>query len=563
VITKEERAQIIRDGALGAGNVIHRLKAYGRPLDEQVLWTDGTWQAPDGTRPTVLTLGELHGIVEEYAGWYHAQGVRPRDPVAIHTYSSTEFAINFLALTSLGAIPSFVNGNLRPEIAREYVRRQGAVGAITDQAHEKVLSDDLAELGLNFAVTAADIRTESRLPLPAGYPYSHHSTDPIIISHSSGTTGMPKAVPHTHETLLYAQLHRLRLSLGSSMGRLLVALPGSHNAAISVMLFGFLLRSPVLLLSSQRGNDVLDGMESFRPSTVFAFAGTYGEMATSDLAARDLSSVEAWYNTGDAAHEAHIRELIALGSHETIGRDLKRQRVPGSVFTDGLGSSETGYSLFHNGHQPGQPNFERCVGKPMSFAEGAVLAEDGTPLPPGEPGRLGVRSPTLTPGYWNDSLTFHRLRLGGYWLTGDLAYRDEEGNFYHLDRAPDAIRTAEGIVFSTRTEELLLRELPELDDCTVVAVAAEGVRADWDGDGQADAYALLQVSAAAEGVESADWTARVNEALSARGFPTLTGTLRMDASEVTKGATGKVLKREMRERFRARVASGEFDGVTR
>jgi acyl-coenzyme A synthetase/AMP-(fatty) acid ligase len=563
VITKEERAQIIRDGALGAGNVIHRLKEYGRSLDEQVLWTDGTWQAPDGTRPTVLTLGELHEIVEQYAGWYHAQGVRPRDPVAIHTYSSTEFAINFLALTSLGAIPSFVNGNLRPEIAREYVRRQGAVGAITDQAHDEVLAGDRPELGLNFCITAADIRAESRNPVPAGYPYSHHNTDPIIISHSSGTTGMPKAVPHTHETLLYAQLHRLRLSVGSSMGRLLVALPGSHNAAISVMLFGFLLRSPVMLLSSQRGDDVLDAMESFRPTTVFAFAGTYGEMAAADLATRDLASVEAWYNTGDAAHEAHIRELIALGSRETVGRDLKRQRVAGSVFTDGLGSSETGYSLFHNGHQPGGSSFERCVGKPMSFAEAAVLAEDGTPLPPGEPGRLGVRSPTLTPGYWNDSLTFHRLRLGGYWLTGDLAYRDEEGNFYHLDRAPDAIRTAAGIVFSTRTEELLLRELPELDDCTVVAVAPEGVRADWDGDGFADAYALLQVTATAEGVESADWTARVNAALSARGFPTLAGALRMDANEVTKGATGKVLKREMRERFRARLAGGEFGGAAR
>ena len=563
MITKEERAQIIKDSSLGAGNVIHRLKAYGRPLDEPVLWTDGTWQAPDGTRPTVLTLGELHEIVEEYAGWYHAQGVKPRDPVAIHTYSSTEFAINFLALTSLGAIPSFVNGNLRPEIAREYVRRQGAVGAITDQAHDTVLIGHQAELGLNFCITAADIRTGSRLPLSDNYPYTHHNTDPIIISHSSGTTGMPKAVPHTHETLLYAQLHRLRLSVGSSMGRLLVALPGSHNASISVMLFGFLLRSPVMLLSSQRGTDVLNGMESFRPTTVFAFAGTYGEMATSDLASRDLGSVEAWYNTGDAAHEAHIRELIALGSHETVGRDLKRQRVPGSVFTDGLGSSETGYSLFHNGHQPGRSSFERCVGKPMSFAEGAVLAEDGTPLPPGEPGRLGVRSPTLTPGYWNDSLTFHRLRLGGYWLTGDLAYRDEEGNFYHLDRAPDAIRTTAGIVFSTRTEELLLRELPELDDCTVVAVAPEGVRADWDGDGLADAYALLQVSATAEEADEADWTAKVNEALSARGLPTLTGALRMDAGDVTKGATGKVLKRELRERFRARLENGEFGEVAR
>jgi acyl-coenzyme A synthetase/AMP-(fatty) acid ligase len=569
VLTKEERAQIIRDASLGAGNVIHRMKDYGRPLDETVLWTDGTWPAPDGTYPSSLTFGRLHEIVEEYAGWYHAHGVRPRDPVAIHTYSSTEFAINFLALTSLGAIPSFVNGNLRPEIAREYVRRQGAVGAITDVAHDKVLSENREDLGLGFAVTATDIRTgtdaatDAKLPLPAGYPYTHHSTDPIIISHSSGTTGMPKAVPHTHQTLLYAQLHRLRLSTGTSMGRLLVALPGSHNAAISVMLFGFLLRSPVKLLSSQRGTDVLDAMESFRPTTVFAFSGTYGEMAVQDLASRDLASVEAWYNTGDAAHEAHIKELIALGSHETVSRELGRHRAPGSVFTDGLGSSETGYSLFHNGHQPGKPNFERCVGRAMSFAEAAVLAEDGTPLPPGEPGRLGVRSPTLTPGYWNDSLTFHRLRLGGYWLTGDLAYRDEEGNFYHLDRAPDAIRTAAGVVFSTRTEELLLRELPELDDCTVVAVAPEGVRADWDGDGIGDAYALLQVSWAARDIEDVDWAAKVNKALAARGFPTLAGALRMDASEVTKGATGKVLKREMRERFRARVASGEFGEVAR
>lgn len=562
MITKEERARISEDSALGAGNVIHRLKAYGRPLDERVLWTDALWQAPDGSHPEVLTFGELHEVVATYASWYHAHGVRPRDPVAIQTYSSTEFAINFLALTSLGAIPSFVNGNLRPETARAYVRRQGAVGALTDRAHHPVLAPHQAELGLAFCVTAADIRTSAHRPLPASYPYAHHPTDPIIISHSSGTTGMPKAVPHTHETLLYAQLHRLKLSVGSAMGKLLVAMPGSHNASISVMLFGFLLRSPVLLLSSQRGTDVLDAMESFRPTTVFAFAGTYGEMAAQDLAARDLDSVEAWYNTGDAAHETHIRALIAQGSHETVGRDLKRCRVSGSVFTDGLGSSETGYSLFHNGHKPGRSSYSRCIGKPMSFAEAAVLSEDGTPLPPGEVGRLGVRSPTLTPGYWNDSLTFHRLRLGGYWLTGDLAYRDEDGNFYHLDRVPDAIRTAAGLVFSTRTEEVLLRELPELDDCTVVAVAPEGVTADWEGDGTAEAYVLLQVRP--DVADTGDWTARVNRVLTAEGFPPLTGALRMDANDVVKGATGKVLKREMRERFRARLAGGRgLDGTAR
>ncbi|MEU1786801.1 AMP-binding protein [Streptomyces sparsogenes] len=562
LISRQERARICSDTELGAGNVLHRLKAYGRPLDEPVLWTDGSWRAPDGSRPEALTLGRLHEVVETYAGWYAAHGVRPRDPVAVHSHSSVEFAVNFLALTALGAIPSFVNGNLSPEVARAYVRRQGVVGAFTDREHHAVLSD----AGLAFRVTAEDIRPAHRTLLPPSYPYRHHPTDPVIISHSSGTTGTPKGVPHTHRSLMYAQVHRLRYSTGADMERTLVGLPGAHNAAVATLLYCLLLRAHIKLLSSRRGTDVLDAIEEFRPTTVLAFAGTFGEMAAQDLSARDLSSVQVWFNTGDAAHEAHIRALVRHGGHERIGRDLRRTRVEGSVFVDGLGSSETGYSVFHNRHTKDTSTYSRCVGKPISFAEAAVLAEDGTPLPAGEVGRLGLKSPTLTPGYWNDSLTFHRMRLGGYWLTGDLAYRDEEGNFYHLDRAPDAIRTRDGILFSTRAEELLLRELPELADCTVVGVAPEGVRADWDGDGEAEAYALLQLAndsgdsgdhgggdggGEGEGFDQG-WTERVNAALAGAGFPPVARALRMRPDDVSKGATGKVLKRVMRDRFAAK-----------
>lgn len=519
LISRQERARICSDTELGAGNILERLRAYGRPLDEPVLRTDATWRAPDGSRPEVLTLGELYEATETYAGWYAAQGVRPCDPVAIHSHSSAEFAVNFLALTSLGAIPSFVNGNLAPEIAREYVRRQGAVGAFTDEAHREVLADS----GLGFHVTAADILPEHRTSLPSSYPYRHDPTDPVLISHSSGTTGMPKGVPHTHRTLMYAQLHRLRYSTGTDMERTLVGLPGAHNAMVATLLYCLLLRTDLKLLSSQRGADVLDAVEEFRPTTVLAFAGTFGEMAAEDLTMRDLSSVQVWFNTGDAAHEAHIRALVEHGSHQNVGRDLRRVRVDGSVFVDGLGSSEAGYSVFHNRHTKDTSAYSRCIGKPISFAEAAVLSEDGIPLPPGEIGRLGLKSPTLTPGYWNDSLTWHRMRLGGYWLTGDLAHQDEDGNFYHLDRAPDAVRTRGGIVFSTRTEELLLAELAELADCTVVGVAPDGVRADWDGDGEGEAYALLQLTDedGADGDE--EWTERVNSVLTAAGFPRSTG----------------------------------------
>lgn len=554
LISRQERARICSDTELGAGNVLRRLRAYERPLDEPVLRTDGTWSAPDGSRPEVLTLGQLYEVVETYAGWYAAQGVRPRDPVAVHSFSAAEFAVNFLALTSLGAVPSFVNGNLSPEIAREYVRRQGAVGAFTDEAHRAVLAGDPG-IGLGFRVTADEIRPEHRASLPASYPYRHDPTDPVLISHSSGTTGLPKGVPHTHRTLMYAQLHRLRFSTGADMERTLVGLPGAHNAMVATLLYCLLLRTDIKLLSSQRGADVLDAVQEFRPTTVLAFAGTFGEMAAEDLTARDLSSVQVWFNTGDAAHEAHIRALVRHGSHLEIRRDLSRVRVDGSVFVDGLGSSEAGYSVFHNRHTKDTSAYSRRVGKPISFAEAAVLAEDGTPLPPGRIGRLGLKSPTLTPGYWNDSLTWNRMRLGGYWLTGDLAQQDEEGNFYHLDRVPDAVRTRAGIVFSTRTEELLLAELPELADCTVVGVAPDGVRADWDGDGEAEAYALLQLVEEPGGSDDGAWTGRVNAVLTAAGFPPVARALRMKPDDVAKGATGKVLKRVMRDRFAADMAA--------
>ncbi|WNZ12480.1 class I adenylate-forming enzyme family protein [Streptomyces sp. 11x1] len=552
LISRQERARICSDTELGAGNVLHRLRAYERPLDEPVLRTDGTWRAPDGSRPEVLTLGQLYEVVETYAGWYAAHGVRPRDPVAVHSFSAAEFAVNFLALTSLGAIPSFVNGNLSPEIAREYIRRQGAVGAFTDEAHREVPAGDESALG--FRVTADDIRPEHRASLPQAYPYRHDPTDPVLISHSSGTTGLPKGVPHTHRTLMYAQLHRLRFSTGADMERTLVGLPGAHNAMVATLLYCLLLRTDIRLLSSQRGTDVLDAIEEFRPTTVLAFAGTFGEMAAEDLTARDLSSVQVWFNTGDAAHEAHIRALVRHGSRIEIRRDLSRARVEGSVFVDGLGSSEAGYSVFHNRHTKDTSAYSRCVGKPISFAEAAVLAEDGTPLPPGQIGRLGLKSPTLTPGYWNDSLTWNRMRLGGYWLTGDLARQDEAGNFYHLDRAPDAIRTRAGIVFSTRTEELLLAELPGLADCTVVAVAPDGVRADWDGDGEAEAYVLLQPAEEKGETGDEEWTGRVNSVLTEAGFPPVSRALRMKPDDVAKGATGKVLKRVMRDRFAADMA---------
>ena len=82
-----------------------------------------------------------------------------------------------------------------------------------------------------------------------------------------------------------------------------------------------------------------------------------------------------------------------------------------------------------------------------------------------------MKSPTLAIGYWNDSVNTFRTRLNGYYLTGDLMYRDAEGNYYHVDRASDAIDLGDGKwLYTALSEERILNRCPDVRDCTVLAV---------------------------------------------------------------------------------------------
>ncbi|MCF2528830.1 class I adenylate-forming enzyme family protein [Yinghuangia soli] len=547
LISEDLRRQILADRSLGAGNVVHRLSEYGRSLDEQVLWLDGTWQSPAGDFPEVLTLAELHAVVETYAGFYRQAGVRAKDAVAIVSTSITDFAVNLMALTSLGAVASLVNANMPPEFRREYIRRQHVVGVMTREPwHKELLThldDDPTPL---FVAMQSDIAPEHRAHIPAKFPFRHTPTDPILISHSSGTTGIPKAAYHTHSTLFHGALSRLADGQDCSTRKRLLALPGHHVSAMSNTLLGLVLGAPVVHYTDASGRGVLDGIEKHRPVIVFGFTHTFSEMAAEDLDKRDLSSVEAFYASGDAMHLVHIKKLIEKGGHTVTGRDLKPRPSPGAIFIDMFGSTEMGYVLFDFVHRVGGANIGRCIGRPMRFAQCAALSEDGEVLPPGQVGRLGVRSESLTPGFWNDNARWHKQWLGGYFLTGDLVYRDPSNTFYHLDRTTDAIRTADGWVYSAYTEELLLAEYPdEILDVTVVGLAEEGVKFGWEDEGVAKTYALVALAEGAARPE--DTTAWVNAALGKHGLPLVAGAVVVGEDAIPVGITGKVLKRVVRD----------------
>ena len=536
------RAALAADPDLGAGNALPKLIEHGAPLDGPGIAFDTEVDGRPAWRG--LTLGELHERVAARAAWLNMRGVRPRDPVAIYVSDAADYILNHLALTWLGAIPALMNPNLPADIAAEYIRRLRATGLLTDADHTKRLAGHEADLDLGLLIDAAD--TGSGDPAAAPAPYRHHQDDPIAITHSSGTTRMPTAVVHSHGSL-FAATRMIRLGSPRAQGteRVLSALPSAHAAMIGTVNQALCNRSELLYLSRQSdGAAVLSAIERWRPTGVFGFAVTWAELARYDLRQYDLDSVALWFNTGDCAHEPHVRHLVAVGSRDTVTREGVK-RVKGSSFIDGLGSTEMGHSAFHITHRADTERYGRCVGRPHIFAEVALVdPATGQEVPVGSVGHFALKSPTLAPGYWNDSAATYRTRLNGYYLTGDLMYRDADDYYYHVDRAVDAVDLGRGEwLYTAMSEERILKACPDVRDCTVVAAPTPGgVFTD----------VLLSLHTSAD--QAADRTTAVRAALSEAAAATLRRVVVIDDAQLITGPTGKVRKFLMRQRHLAEAS---------
>ncbi|MET9611857.1 class I adenylate-forming enzyme family protein [Kitasatospora indigofera] len=532
------RSLLADDPQVGAGNVLTSRIALGVGLDEPLLTFDTPVDDHAAWQP--FTLRELDRAVRARAAALHALGVVPRDPVVVYATDAADHVLSFLALARLGAIPALLNPNLDGERAARYISRLGAAGVLADAEHLAALAGH--ETGTPALPQIATLGAGD--PDAAPEPYRHWSGDPVAITHSSGTTGMPKAVVHSHASLYAAIRHRLSLPRPQGSDRMLSALPAPHAATLIAVNLALSTQAEIALLSRQAGAGVLDAIESWQPRGVIGFAATWSELAHHDLAERGLDSVALWWNTGDCAHEVHIRRLIATGSRETVTRQ-GRGRTPGSLFVDGLGSTEMGHSHFFITHGPGTERYGRCVGRPHAFVDCEVLGPDGEPLGPGEVGELGTTSPTLALGYWNDSATTFRTRVRGYFLTGDLMYRDEEGYWYHVDRAVDSVELGDGKrLFTAMSEERVLAACPEVVDCTVVAVK-DGERVVTD--------ILLQLTAGAD--PEADRTKEVTAALDEHSAATVRQVLVVDGDRIPLGPTGKVRKVLLRQQYLDSVAA--------
>lgn len=543
---KNRRMQLAADENLGVGNALDTVIALGERLDEPTLTFDTDVDGHPAWQP--LTLRELGDAVARRAAALSARGITAREPVLVYVGSAADQVLSYLALTRIGAIPALLNPNVPAPTAAVYLDRIRPAALLTDADHRTLLGDAVPDRlpEIDVAVLGdAD-------PADAAPQYRYHPDDAAVITHSSGTTGVPKAVVASHNSLFGGVRYRLTLPRGRWADRMLSALPTNHAAMVIAVNVALCNPNELLLLSEQSGPGVLRAADRWKPTSVLGFAATWPDLAAENLDEYDLSSIQVWWNTGDCAHEAHIRKLTSVGKRVVVTRGGMKE-LTGASFVDGLGSTEMGHSQFYITHTPETNRYKRCVGKPHSFADVAVLDEAGDELPVGEVGELGVRSSTLAHGYWNDSVTTYRTRRRGYFLTGDLMYRDVEGYYYHVDRAADSVDLGNGHrLYTAQSEERILAACPDILDCTVLAVR--------EPDGLVSTQVMLVPHTGAD--HSIDRSERVRAALDEHVAATVRSVFTIDQKQIPHGPTGKVRKVVLRERYAKAGLAGVLPEVT-
>ncbi|PPK65669.1 class I adenylate-forming enzyme family protein [Actinokineospora auranticolor] len=538
VLTAEQRAAVAADATIGGGNLLPSAIAASPAPDQPFLRTLRPVINTAGEPQEEFSLLELDELVQSWSVWYLGQGVGPRDRVAIWIEDSFAYSVHLYALAQIGAIAVLINTKASREIAESLIKQTTPMGIYANRPRMDVLADLTANLpGLAWTVLVEDVPAPPKAELPADQRFRHNDEDPITILHSSGTTGLPKPTIHTHGSLVAGPKFRLVDHKELPGAMTMTSLPQSHLGCIAYSVYAVLAGARTTAGFDRPGAELVEAVATHKPTAVMSFAHAYSEIPSLDMEPGAIDSVNVWVSIGDAVHEAHIKDIL-----RKRGADK-----PQAAFFDRLGTTELGWGVLLKIRTVDTERNDRCAGKPVGVAEVTILRADGTYADDNEVGLLAARGPAITPGYWDNHDLNYRSRLSGYWLTGDNGYRDGNGDHFLVDRTVDALVTPERTGYSVFMEEVLLADVPDVVDTAVVAGRRDGVVVP----------VAVVVPAPGTDPDPVKLLTLANEELARAGHLTL-GALDLARTDedFPVGVTGKVLKRNLRDKYADLAAYG-------
>ena len=398
-----------------------------------------------------VTYAELDAAGARVAGLLRERGVAPGDRVAIVLPNVPEFASAYFGALRLGAIVVPMNVlNKRREIA--FLLQESGVRVVFAlegmHEHAQAAADEAGADCVRVTVGAFPDGDAA----PVDEVADAAPGDTAMLLFTSGTTGTPKGAELTHANLTRnAEISAGMFGLGCE-DVLLGALPLFHA-------FG----QTCAMNTALRSGACLTLLPRFDPTQALELLDAHAVTLCLGVPTMYAAMVER----AEGFPAGRLRYCISGGSAlpERVLREA--EALFGCPMLEGYGLTETSPVASFN--KPGQPRKVNSIGTPLEETEMRVVDADGNDLPAGEPGEILIRGHGVMKGYWNQpEASAHTLR-GGWMHTGDLAYADEDGYFFIVDRIKDMIIRGGLNVYPREVEEVL-HEHPAVRAAAVVPV---------------------------------------------------------------------------------------------
>ncbi len=409
------------------------------------------------------TYAQCRGAIDRIARMLANEfGVGPGDRVAVLSMNEPEYVFLLFACQKLGAILLPLNYRLAPrELAWMLGNAEAALLIHQRRFQETVEAMEgpgLPRRRLAFDGPDSYVTRLSDEGLPSDPVSVRGDFDtPCMILYTAGTTGHPKGALITNGMLFWNSINTtLRLNIVQSDVTLTFT-PFFHTGGWNVLTTPFLHRgAKVILLPRFDPDRVLRLCEAEAVSLLFGLPTIMEMLRQSPEFQRvDLSSVRYAIVGG----EPMSLELIRVW-HER-----------GVPIRQGFGLTEFGPNVFSLNEEHAERKIG-SIGFPNFYVDAEVVDDQDRRLGPGEIGELALRGPVCTPGYWrNPEATAQAIREG-WFHTGDLVKRDEEGFFYVVDRKKDMYKSGGENVYPVEVEHFL-RTHPKVRDVAVVGVPDE------------------------------------------------------------------------------------------
>jgi acyl-CoA synthetase (AMP-forming)/AMP-acid ligase II len=480
------------------------------------------------------TYAELDRRVTRLANVLRDRDVRPGDRVAVMAGNSIEVLESYYAIARIGAVCVTINFRLTPTEIAYLLADSGARCAL--------VGDELAAGMRTAREKAPDVGTvihlgreyEDLLAAAADTPVQLAVDDDAaaFIMYTSGTTGHPKGAVLTHRNLFLHGLSQIaflgiprddRVYLSGAplfhIAGLAGTIPPLINGGRSVIIRsgGFDPAATVRLLADERVSSCF-----FVPSQWAAVC------AVPDLASHDLSALRRLSWGAAPASLTLLRTMMTTFPHAEVVSSFGQTEC--SPVTCALRGEDSVRKI-------------GSVGTPMTNVEVRVVDDDMRDVPVGEVGEIVYRGPMVMKEYWNNPVATAEAFRGGWFHSGDLVRRDDEGYVYVVDRKKDMIISGGENIYCAELENVVA------DHPKVAEVAVIGVPDECWGE---TPVAVVVARDPAEPPSTDEIRAFCRERLASYKLPRRTVTV----DSLPRNAGGKVLKTELRERYGPVESSG-------